>query len=109
MNVHPRVVPVAVAFVIIGVCSAQAAHTDGKHCANNYKKYCHQWGLETRGLENCMRKHGDTLTNACIAALVRAGDVSQAEVEARKNISAAKSGHQNRLGFTSFAAREDWK
>ena len=36
------------------------------------------------GLENCMRKHGDKLTNACVAALVKNGDVSQAEVNRRK-------------------------
>ena len=75
---------IAVAIVVVYACSAQAAHKDVKHCAGDYKKYCHQWGLETKGLENCMRKHGDTLTNACVAALVRAGEVSQAEVNARK-------------------------
>ena len=40
--------------------------------------------IETRGLENCMRRHGDRLTNACTAALVRAGEVSQAEVNRRR-------------------------
>jgi hypothetical protein len=72
------------AFVVFGACAAQAAHKDVKHCADDYKKYCHQWGLETKGLENCMRKHGDRLTNACIAALVKAGEISQAEVDRRK-------------------------
>ena len=72
------------AFVVFGAGKAQAAHKDVKHCANDYKRYCHQWGLETKGLENCMRKHGDKLTNSCIAALVKAGEVSQAEVDRRK-------------------------
>jgi hypothetical protein len=31
-----------------------------------------------------MRKHGDRLTNACIAALIKAGEVSQAEVDRRR-------------------------
>jgi len=31
-----------------------------------------------------MRRHGDRLTNACIAALVHAGEVSQAEVNRRR-------------------------
>jgi len=31
-----------------------------------------------------MRKHGDKLTNSCIAALVQAGAVSQADVDRRK-------------------------
>jgi len=64
--------------------AAQAAHKDVKHCADDYRKFCHAWGLETKGLENCMRKHGDKLTNACIAALVKSGNVSQAEVNRRK-------------------------
>ena len=75
---------VAAALIVAGVCSAQAAHKDVKHCADDYRKYCHQWGLETKGLESCMRKHGDRLTNSCVAALVKAGEVSQAEVNRRK-------------------------
>jgi len=81
---HQKIALYAAAFVVGGVFSAQAAHKDVKHCAADYKKYCHQWGLETKGLENCMRKHGDILTNQCIAALVKAGEVSQAEVNRRK-------------------------
>jgi hypothetical protein len=76
---------IAVALSLLGgFYPAQAAHKDVKHCAHDYKKYCHQWGLETKGLENCMRKHGDSLTNACVAALVKSGEVSQAEVDRRK-------------------------
>jgi Spy/CpxP family protein refolding chaperone len=75
---------VATAFIVGGAFAAQAAHKDVKHCADDYRKFCHQWGLETKGLENCMRKHGDKLTNACVAALVKAGEVSQAEVNRRK-------------------------
>jgi hypothetical protein len=83
MKAHGRLVIAAVLIVCV-IGSAQAAHKDVKHCANDYRNYCHQWGLETKGLENCMRKHGDKLTNACIAALVKNGDVSQAEVNRRK-------------------------
>jgi hypothetical protein len=75
----------ASAVCVLGVYSVQAAHhKDVKHCADDYRKYCHQWGLETKGLENCMRKHGDRLTNTCVTALVRTGQVSQAEVDRRK-------------------------
>jgi hypothetical protein len=74
----------AIAFVIGSISSPEAAHKDVKHCADDYRKFCHQWGLETKGLENCMRKHGDKLTNACVAALVKAGEVSQAEVDRRR-------------------------
>jgi hypothetical protein len=84
MKYHYSGLIAAVLLVVLDTCAAQAAHKDVKHCANDYKKYCHQWGLETKGLENCMRKHGDRLTHACIKGLVQAGAVSQAEVDRRK-------------------------
>jgi hypothetical protein len=84
MKDRKKAISIAVAFIVFGVCSAQAAHKDVKHCADDYRKFCHQWGLETKGLENCMRRHGDKLTNACIAALVRTGQVTQAEVDRRR-------------------------
>jgi hypothetical protein len=84
MNKFIRMMFLASAVCVFSVCSAQAAHKDVKHCADDYRKYCHQWGLETKGLENCMHKHGDKLTNACVTALVRTGQVSQAEVDRRK-------------------------
>ena len=63
---------------------AQASRQNIRHCADDYRGFCHQRGLETRGLENCMRRHGDRLTDACIAAWVRAGEVSRAEVNRRR-------------------------
>ena len=75
-----------IAFVaVVGtVYVAEAKQSDARHCADDYRKFCHQWGLETKGLENCMRRHGDKLNNACIAALVQTGQVTQAEVNRRK-------------------------
>ena len=90
MKYHHRALFIAAVVIVCGVCSAQASHKDVKHCADDYRKFCHQWGLETKGLENCMRKHGDKLTNTCIAALFKTGQVSQAEVDRRKKRSAAK-------------------
>ena len=86
-----RALTVAALLIVGSVGSAQAAHKDVKHCADDYRKFCHQWGLETKGLENCMRKHGDRLTNTCIAALVKSGNVSQADVDRRKKDLAAKA------------------
>ena len=69
------------------VCSAQSAavhpHVQ-QHCVRDYKKFCSQWGLETKGLKNCMHKHGDSLNPQCVSALVHSGEVSQAEVDRRK-------------------------
>ena len=49
---------IAGAFVVFGAGKAQAAHKDVKHCANDYKKYCHQWGLETKELETAVPQTG---------------------------------------------------
>ena len=75
---------IAFALVICTAGVAQASRSQIRHCADDYRRFCSQWGLETRGLENCMRRHGDKLTNACIAALVQRGEVSQAEVNRRR-------------------------
>jgi hypothetical protein len=68
------------------VCGAEGAPSKHvqQHCVQDYKKFCGEWGIESKGLRNCMHKHGDNLTHACVAALVQSGEVSQAEVERRK-------------------------
>jgi hypothetical protein len=84
MKFYSARLPIAFALIVLSVCSAHANRNQIRHCADDYRRFCSQWGLETRGLENCMRRHGDRLTNACIAALVRAGEVSQTEVNHRR-------------------------
>jgi hypothetical protein len=70
---------------LITIFAAGAAHATGKRqCAEDYRRFCSQWGLETRGLESCMRRHGDQLSHRCIKGLIQAGAVSQAEVDRRR-------------------------
>ena len=75
---------VAFGLVMGAVWNANARQGNARHCADDYRRFCSQWGLETRGLENCMRRHGEQLTNACIANLLGAGLVTQAEVDRRR-------------------------
>ena len=70
--------------VALVICSVTAAEAGKRKCADDYRRFCSQWGLETRGLENCMRRHGDRLSHACIRGLIQAGAVSQAEVDRRR-------------------------
>jgi hypothetical protein len=51
------------------------------NCANDYKKFCGEYGLQSSALNLCMRKAGAKLSPACVRALVQAGKVSQAEVD----------------------------
>jgi hypothetical protein len=75
---------------ILGFASAIAAdakpitEAEKKHCASAYHKYCGEYGLESAALRNCMSRVGRSLSNACIDALIEAGEVSRAEVERRK-------------------------
>jgi hypothetical protein len=55
-----------------------------KACGNDYRKYCSDYGLETEALRLCMNKAGQSLSHSCVSALIKAGEVSQAEVEQRK-------------------------
>ena len=51
------------------------------NCANDYRRFCGDYGLQTSALNLCMRKAGPKLSPACVHALVQAGKVSQAEVD----------------------------
>lgn len=53
-------------------------------CAADYRKYCSEYGLESAALRLCMDKAGANLSKTCVRALVRDGQVSQAEVDRRK-------------------------
>jgi hypothetical protein len=53
-------------------------------CAADYRKHCPDYGLESAALRLCMDKAGAKLSKSCVSALVRAGQVSQAEVNRRK-------------------------
>jgi hypothetical protein len=55
-----------------------------KSCTNDYKKFCGDYGLQSNALNLCMRKAGPGLSPACVNALVKAGKVSQAEVDKMK-------------------------
>jgi hypothetical protein len=51
------------------------------NCANDYKKFCGDYGLQTSALNLCMKKAGPSLSPACVQALVQAGKISQADVD----------------------------
>jgi hypothetical protein len=55
-----------------------------RHCEQAYHKYCGEYGLDSNALHNCMSRNGRALPDACIEALIDAGEVSRSEVERRK-------------------------
>jgi hypothetical protein len=79
-----------VAIVALGLSTdvAFTQHTYSKAvqkaCANDYKRHCGQYGVETEALRLCMDRAGQRLTKTCVDALIAAGEVSKQEVERRK-------------------------
>ena len=82
MNNYRATVLIVFAAILFTASTAEA--TGKRKCAEDYRRFCSQWGLETRGLQNCMRAHGDRLTKACVRGLISAGAVSQAEVDRKR-------------------------
>lgn len=72
-------------FGLAGVAGAAPISEQLKQaCAVEYRAYCNEYGLETAALRLCMDRNGQKLSKTCVNALVRDGQVSQAEVERRK-------------------------
>ena len=51
-------------------------------CRNDYFAYCSAHALGSDGLRQCMRTNGASLSLRCVYALIKAGDVTLAEVKA---------------------------
>jgi hypothetical protein len=89
MTRHRSRLPIAFV-VILGVCAAPSIVSAGagtitpamqNNCANDYKKFCGDYGLQSNALNLCMKKAGPSLSPGCVQALVAAGKVSQADVD----------------------------
>jgi hypothetical protein len=66
-------------------CADSYSKAVRKSCAADYHKYCGEYGIESAALRVCMDKAGQNLSKACVHALIQSGEVSQAEVDRRKN------------------------
>ena len=69
------------------LCNAEPrkiTEAEKNFCAEAYRKYCSEYGLESSALRNCMDRNGRALPHNCIEALIDAGEVSRSEVERRK-------------------------
>jgi hypothetical protein len=83
---HLFVASVAIAF-LTGAAEAKTysySKQVQQSCAQDYKAHCGEYGIETEALRLCMDRAGHRLTKTCVNALVKSGEVSQAEVDRRK-------------------------
>lgn len=65
-------------------CADSYSKAVRKSCAADYHKYCGEYGIESAALRVCMEKVGNSLSKACVHALIESGEVSQAEVDRRR-------------------------
>lgn len=50
-----------------------------RDCRPDYRKYCNEYGLGTEALRACMSRSIKKISNMCVAALVDAGEMTQAQ------------------------------
>jgi len=53
-------------------------------CRWDYHNFCSDYGIGSPLLNYCFRRNGAKLSRACVNALIQAGDVSKAYVQARR-------------------------
>jgi hypothetical protein len=80
-----------VALILISgfACQAQSATPDitqavSTDCRWDYHNFCSEYGIGSPLLNYCFRNNGAKLSKACVNALIAAGDVSKAYVQARR-------------------------
>jgi hypothetical protein len=77
---------VAFALASLILLAGDAGAVDGRvssACASDYLAYCSQHDPDGPGTRRCMRANGLKLSQACVNALVAAGEVSKREVGRR--------------------------
>jgi len=50
-----------------------------RDCRGDYRKYCSEYGLGTEALRACMSRSIKKISKMCVAALVDAGEMTQAQ------------------------------
>lgn len=87
MTSYRATLAVAFVFAFCAVPMAQAASITPlvqKACRNDYRKFCNEYGLETKALRLCMDRVSQRLSHGCVHALIEAYEVSMEEVKRRK-------------------------
>jgi hypothetical protein len=78
----------AFAAIVCFVCPAQSepniTQAVSQDCRWDYHNFCSDYGIGSPLLNYCFRRNGAKLSRACVNALIHAGDVSKAYVQARR-------------------------
>ena len=61
------------------VAATPTTEREKRDCSGDYHRYCSDYGLGTEALRACMSRNIRKVSNACVAALVDAGEMTQAQ------------------------------
>jgi hypothetical protein len=61
-----------------------------RDCRADYHKYCSEYGLGSNALRACMSRNIKKISHVCVAALVDAGEMTQAQADKLKGKATAK-------------------
>ncbi|HVY41815.1 MAG: hypothetical protein ACM31O_02185 [Bacteroidota bacterium] len=87
---HRAIVSVGMGLGALLLLITAAEAVDGRvrsACMSDYFAYCSQHDPDGKGVRRCMRANGRKLSQACLDALVAAGEVSKREVARRSTAS----------------------
>jgi hypothetical protein len=71
----------AFAFLLVPALAGVITEREKRDCPNDYHKYCGEYGLGSEALRACMSRNIKKLSRVCVAALVDAGELSQAQAD----------------------------
>jgi hypothetical protein len=66
---------------LLPALAGQITELEKRNCPNDYHKFCSEYGLGTEGLRACMSRNIKKVSRACVAALVDAGELTQAQAD----------------------------
>lgn len=69
----------AFALLSLPAMAGNITERERRDCQADYHKYCSEYGLGTEALRACMSRNIKKISNVCVAALVDAGDMTQAQ------------------------------
>jgi hypothetical protein len=76
---------VAYSITLLPAIAAQPiTEREKRDCPNDYKRLCGEYGLGTEALRACMSRNIKKVSQACVAALVDAGEMTQAQADKLK-------------------------
>lgn len=66
------------------IAAQPVTEREKRDCPNDYHRLCGDYGLGTEALRACMSRNIKKVSNACVAALVDAGEMTQAQADKLK-------------------------